>query len=203
MPSTTEFVPEFFSEPHGPYPDLSDCGEPGCTWKLRIASARCRSRLNAGSRLSQRRHGALRGARGSRSISSAGKASGNRRQANRLQRRHKRRWGRPDTAGDERGRIRRSCAPYRKTPPDWNVVSICLPPSSEPSRECPRQTTDTVDTVASNTSNVGKRKSDPIRNKCRYAGPIPFANDLDCFPVKVRPKHLIHAWPALQIRNVA
>jgi ribonuclease BN (tRNA processing enzyme) len=39
---------------------------------------------------------------------------------------------------------------------------------------------------------LGKESETQFETKRRYAGPIAFANELDCFCCQVRPKHLIN-----------
>ena len=102
MPSTTEFVHDLFSEPHGAWRYLSELVEPNPegTYELQPHNVAPSSTPVLVFRNADM--AAVRSERCSWCVSRAGMASGNWRQADRLQRRYERRRGGSDPAGIKR-----------------------------------------------------------------------------------------------------
>ena len=181
MPATTEFVPDFFSEPHGPYRYLSDFVEPGAqgSYELQPHDVAAGSTpvlvlRNADMALYAVRviHGpfpalAWRVEIGGKRIVFSG-----------------------DTNGDGEGLTQLAMnadifIAHNAVPEDATGLErrLHMPPS-------------VIGAIAANAHikqlilshrmlrTLGKESETKSEIKRRYAGPIAFANDLDCFPVK-------------------
>ena len=181
MPSTTEFVPDFFKEPHGPYRYLSDFVEPGAqgSYELRPHNVAAGSTpvlvfRNADMALYAVRvvHGpfpalAWRVEIGGKRIVFSG-----------------------DTNGEGEGLTQLAMnadlfVAHNAVPEDATGLErrLHMPPS-------------VIGTIAANAHvkqlvlshrmlrTLGKESETQSEIKRRYAGPITFANDLDCFSVK-------------------
>jgi ribonuclease BN (tRNA processing enzyme) len=181
MPSTTEFVPDFFSEPHGPYRYLSDFVEPGAqgSYELQPRDVAAGSTpvlvfRNADMALYAVRviHGpfpalAWRVEIGGKRIVFSG-----------------------DTNGEGEGLTQLASnadlfVAHNAVPEDATGLErrLHMPPS-------------VIGTIAANAHvkqlvlshrmlrTLGKESETQSEIRRRYAGPIKFANDLDCFPVK-------------------
>jgi ribonuclease BN (tRNA processing enzyme) len=181
MPSTTEFVPDFFSEPHGPFRYLSDFVEPGAqgSYELQphdVAAGPTPVLVfrNADMALYAVRviHGpfpalAWRVEIGGKRIVFSG-----------------------DTNGEGEGLTQLAMnadlfAAHNAVPEDATGLErrLHMPPS-------------VIGAIAANAHvkklvlshrmlrTLGKESETQSEIKRRYAGPIAFANDLDCFPVK-------------------
>ena len=180
MPCTTEFVHDLFSDPHGAWRYLSDMVEPVPKEATNCSRTMLRTAQRQFSCFAMRIW-PVRSERGSWSVSRAGMASGDWRQADRLQRRYERGGGRPDTTGMNADIfVAHNAVPEGATGVERRLH---MPPS-------------VIGTIAANAHvkqlvlshrmlrTLGKEDETQAEIKHRFSGPILFANDLDCFPVK-------------------
>jgi ribonuclease BN (tRNA processing enzyme) len=181
MPATTEFVPDFFSEPHGPYRYLSDFVEPGAQGSYELQP----HNVNAGSTpvlVLRNADMALYAVRVTHGPFPA--------LAWRVEIGSKRIVFSGDTNGDGEGLTQLAMnadlfVAHNAVPEDATGLErrLHMPPS-------------VIGVTAANAHvkqlvlshrmlrTLGKESETQSGIKRRYAGPIAFANDLDCFPVK-------------------